>query len=212
MQNGQQSIFDVFNGNKHFIVPKYQRAYAWSDKQLTDFLDDLKNQREDCDYFFGTILFQNNGNLNGFEEIEIVDGQQRLTTFVIFMNVLLKILKEKNDQADYLKDIRRYIKDKDFYKLELANMDDEFFKTYVLDGYQADNVLVKTPSQRKLYNARRFFKHNLNKMDLSELKDYKSKIENTKVLIYSVNDAAEATLIFETTNDRGKTLTNLEKT
>lgn len=44
------------------------------------------------------------------------------------------------------------------------------------------------------------------------MKELLQKVENTKVITYSVQDKSEATLIFETTNDRGKQLTNLEKT
>ncbi|MBI2647539.1 DUF262 domain-containing protein [Candidatus Woesearchaeota archaeon] len=96
MENGQKSIFELFSGDKHFKVPQYQRAYAWSEKQLMDFLEDINNQRKDKEYFFGTILFQDNGVRDGFEQIDIVDGQQRITTLVIFMKVLLNVLGSKD--------------------------------------------------------------------------------------------------------------------
>jgi len=212
MENGQKSVFQLFNGDKHFKVPYYQRSYAWTEKHLKDFLEDIVFQVKDKEYFLGTILFQDYGVKDGFEQIDIVDGQQRITTLIIFMKVLLDLLSTKDVGQDYSRDIRTYLKDKEYYKLELIDTDDEFFKTYIIDANQLDEDFLRTPSQHRLDFARKFFAKELQPYNIDILKELKKKIENTKLLTYSVNDTAEATLIFETTNDRGKSLTNLEKT
>jgi len=213
MENGEKTIFGLFTGEKKFIIPKYQRAYAWEDRQRKDFLEDIKNQREDKDYFLGTILVQDRKEIkDGFEQIYIVDGQQRVTTIVIFMKVLLSTLGKKDKTKDYDREIRRYLKDKDAYKLEIMHTDNEFFKTYIIDDNPMDEKAVTTPSQKRLCYTKRFFEEKLSGLDVDSLKKYMAKVEKSKVLTYSVIDNAEATLIFETTNDRGKTLTNLEKT
>lgn len=213
MENGQKTIFDLFSGEKHFLIPNYQRAYAWENKQRKDFLEDIKNQRKDKQYFLGTILFQDNKEIkDGFEQIEIVDGQQRITTTIIFMKVLLNILERLDKDKDYSREIRRYLKDKDIYKLEIIRMDNNFFKTYIIDDNPYEENTFRTPSQKRLYGAKEFFNNELSNLDVNILKSFISKIEKTRILTYSVNDTAEATLIFETTNDRGKVLTNLEKT
>lgn len=213
MENGEKTIFGLFTGEKKFIIPKYQRAYAWEDRQRKDFLEDIKNQREDKDYFLGTILVQDRKEIKeGFEQIYLVDGQQRVTTIVIFMKVLLSILEKKDKTKDYDREIRRYLKDKDAYKLEIMHTDNEFFKTYIIDDNPMDEKAITTPSQKRLCYTKRFFQEELSGLDVDSLKKYMAKVEKSKVLTYSVIDNAEATLIFETTNDRGKTLTNLEKT
>ena len=212
MENGLKTIYTLFNGDKHFVIPKYQRAYSWDEKQLKDFIDDIHNQRDDKEYFFGTILFQNNGISNGFEQIDIVDGQQRITTLIIFMKTLLKQIKIFDPHTNYYRDIRRYLKDENFYKLELIQLDNDFFKTYIIEDNTLDEKFIKTPSQKRLIFAKKYFEKQLENTDAIALKKYKEKIEKTQLLTYSVNDTAEATLIFETTNDRGKSLTNLEKT
>jgi uncharacterized protein with ParB-like and HNH nuclease domain len=43
---------------RKFSGSRYQRAYAWGERQLKDFVDDLENQKVDRPYFLGTILFQ----------------------------------------------------------------------------------------------------------------------------------------------------------
>lgn len=213
MENGQKTIFELFSGEKRFIIPKYQRAYAWEDKQRKDFLEDIRNQSEKKQYFLGTILFQDNKEIkDGFEQIYIVDGQQRITTTIIFMKVLLELLKSKDTNKDYSREIRRYLKDKEIYKLEIVHVDNEFFKTYIVDGNTFKDGPFRTPSQRRLYRTKEFFYNELSKLDIETLKSSMNKIEKSRVLTYSVNDTTEAALIFETTNDRGKVLTNLEKT
>ena len=211
MENGQKTIRELFDGKKIFKIPEYQRAYAWEEKQLLDFIDDIKYQKINKDYFFGTILFQEGGLRNGFEVIEIVDGQQRITTLIVFINQLIKNIKDIDDnvKAIYLD---TFIKSFGIYKLEVLGQDNEFFRTYILEDNIVQDGYITTPSQKKLYFAKNFFKTELMKYNCSELNIFMEKISSTKLLTYSVTDKSEATLIFETTNDRGKQLTNLEKT
>ncbi len=80
--------------NGQIIVPSYQRAYSWErDKQVSQFLQDLEEYRKSQShsaYYFGHFLFENKGN----DIYHIVDGQQRLTTIVIFVAALFQRLKE----------------------------------------------------------------------------------------------------------------------
>ena len=212
MENGQKTIRELFDGTKIFHIPQYQRAYAREEKQLEDFVDDIKNQKLDKDYFFGTILFQEKRKSNAFDNIDIVDGQQRVTTLIIFMKLLLDRLRGHGDEneIDMLND--RYIQLYDEYKLRVLQDDNAFFKSYILQDNSCSNDSVRTPSQKRLLEARNRLCQRLREYPPETLREFKEKIERTKVLTYSVNDNAEATLIFETTNDRGKSLTNLEKT
>jgi Uncharacterized conserved protein len=212
MENGQKTLNDLFDGKKIFKVPEYQRAYAWGEKQLSDFIDDFKNQKINKDYFFGTILFQETGKRGAYDIIEIVDGQQRITTLIIFLNSLLAkyTVCDKDTKELYFE---TYIKYKSAYKLEILSEDNEFFTTYILENNDIPDGIMSTPSQKKLLNAKQYFDDILNsEFSQPQLKELLQKVENTKVLTYSVQDKSEATLIFETTNDRGKQLTNLEKT
>lgn len=211
MENGQKTIRELFDGKKIFKIPEYQRAYTWGEKQLSDFIEDLKYQKLDKDYFFGTILFQETGIDRGFEVIEIVDGQQRITTLILFINEVLR-LSETLDERDKSMDIDTFIKSFGTYKLEVLGQDNEFFKSYILEDNIVQDSYISTPSQKKLLYAKEYFNTELKKYSQVELEEFRNKISNTKLLSYSVNNKSEATLIFETTNDRGKQLTNLEKT
>jgi uncharacterized protein with ParB-like and HNH nuclease domain len=212
VENGQKSLNDLFDGKKIFKIPEYQRAYAWGEKQLSDFLDDFENQKLNKDYFFGTILFQEVGKRGAYDIIEIVDGQQRITTLIIFLSSLLS--KYTGCDADTKElYVETYIKYKSAYKLEVLFDDNDFFVSYILENNDIPADIISTPSQKKLLYAKEFFDEKLSLgYSQAQFKEMLHKVESTKVLTYSVQDKSEATLIFETTNDRGKQLTNLEKT
>jgi uncharacterized protein with ParB-like and HNH nuclease domain len=212
MENGQKNLMELFNGDKVFIIPKYQRAYAWGEKQLDEFLDDIHNQNKSSHYFFGTILFEEKNPIDGYEQIEIVDGQQRITTLVIFMKILLKNMKNKIEDRKYKILQKRFIKDEYFHKLQALDIDNEFFKTYIVGNNEPNNKSFDSPSQKRLWKAKKHINTRLSNIDFEKLTEYIEIIEATNVLTYSVKNTGEATLIFETTNDRGKSLTNLEKT
>ncbi|PSJ23044.1 hypothetical protein CVH10_03910 [Halomonas sp. ND22Bw] len=218
MENGQKTLKELFDGRKIFNIPDYQRAYAWDEsRQLPDFVEDVESQSLGRDYFLGTILFQEKGDKqSGFDLIDVVDGQQRITTIIIFMKVLLSELQRRLGDEEFEENgldlaYETYVKNKNRPKLQAISPDNDFFQNYILgddDGFS----FIETPSQRRLYSAKRYFMKRLEASDSDELIAFKSKLdESTKVLTYSVKDSAEATLIFETTNDRGKGLTNLEK-
>lgn len=104
--NELESLKGIFK-DRIFKIPDYQRGYAWTTRQLKDFWEDLVNLP--CDRFHYTGLLSlkkadrstwNNWNderwlieERGFKPFHIVDGQQRLTTFVIFIQTILELLK-----------------------------------------------------------------------------------------------------------------------
>lgn len=94
-----RKISNIYEGQKVYCVPRYQRNYVWNKTNWSELLADIKFTISDEDnkinwsHFFGTIVLnrKNNSNL-GNEEFEIIDGQQRLTTiFVIFISILAKL-------------------------------------------------------------------------------------------------------------------------
>ncbi len=215
MDNGEKKLSSLFDGRTIFNVPEYQRAYAWGNSQLQDFVEDIENQKIDRSYFLGTVLFEEKGQEKNYKLIDIVDGQQRITTIIIFMCVLIECLRNLTNDEDELDDIdllfETYVKYKSQFKLRALDEDNDFFHSYILSD-SCGKDYIRTPAQRRLYKAKRFFSEYLSRLSKEELLVIKNKVdENSRVLVYSVQDTAEATLIFETTNDRGKGLTNLEK-
>lgn len=206
--DGRQDIKSIIGNERFFVVPNYQRSYAWKEKQLNDFLDDFSHIENYKKYYYGTILLQECISLD--DTYQIVDGQQRLTTLIIFMYCLINRLKEHGlvEKANEL--YRKYIKYETNYILKLQDQDDGFFKTYILN--ENINSIKRTPAQENLFFAKTLFTNFLKNTNADECQDILIRLQCANCLVYKISDSKEAAMIFETTNDRGKILTNLEKT
>lgn len=109
-----------------FEIPRYQRAYSWGKKQREQLIEDLRDVKGK--YYFGHFLFEESGDDN---TIKVIDGQQRITTLVIFYSSLYAELKKRGDQ--FLNDANRirhlYITDQFTMqrRLKTVDYDDTFF-------------------------------------------------------------------------------------
>ena len=75
----------LFDKEVHYVIPRYQRAYAWEDKEIVQLIDDINDSVGD--YYIGSLVV---AKVKGREErYEVVDGQQRLTTLYLLLNYLV---------------------------------------------------------------------------------------------------------------------------
>lgn len=91
----KQKLQDFFQGNLQFEIPFFQRAYVWSEDNWNIFWDNLVGEVEayengvQSEHFIGTIITKQKENKNLSENIvELIDGQQRLTTITVFLKAL----------------------------------------------------------------------------------------------------------------------------
>ena len=89
IQSEKKDINSIFS-DFWFLIPEYQRSYVWNEDHINDLLDDLWfacQNKNDNEYFLGSLVLKRTGE-SGFAEFEVLDGQQRLTTFFILMAVI----------------------------------------------------------------------------------------------------------------------------
>ena len=96
----KKSVREFLGSGKkeRFIIPEYQRPYAWTDEEVQTLFDDLveyTQERMDSPYFLGTIVSYTNDN----KEQEIIDGQQRITTLCLLLRAIYTKI-EKMDHTD----------------------------------------------------------------------------------------------------------------
>ena len=86
----QQNIKDIFQiGNKQYVIPDYQRAYSWGYDECYKLCDDiLEAFKQKEDYFLGNIIIAKSNGNELISELEVIDGQQRLTSLLIFLKIL----------------------------------------------------------------------------------------------------------------------------
>jgi len=243
-----ESLKSIFK-DRIFKIPDYQRGYAWTARQLQDFWEDLVNLPSDKFHYTGLLSLKkldrsvwNNWNderwiieERGAKAFHIVDGQQRLTTFVIFLQALIELVMSNEENKNK--------KEEDVYvgSFSVKSIKDEYIvverppqfvmRTYKF-GYEVDNPsfqflkhkIFKEPNsgtiQETFYtlnleNAKSFFVENLanyqDKYGVSEIETlFKKLTQNLMFNVYEISDDFDVFVAFETMNNRGKKLSNLE--
>ena len=77
----------IFDTKAHYVIPRYQRAYAWEDKEIVQLIDDINDIDLSENYYIGSLVVS---KIQGKTEVyEVVDGQQRLTTLFLILQYLV---------------------------------------------------------------------------------------------------------------------------
>lgn len=201
-------------------VPSYQRSYSWETpskkskrKTHTDvFIDDLENYRESSSatsYYFGHFLFEQHENDNGL--FYVIDGQQRLTTIIIFLSALFARLKSlralRDDEEDIYEDI---IKRRNKVHFLTVYYDNQFFLDYVIKREDKNRNGLQTVSQERIADAYDYFEEKLADKTDEFLTRMLEIVSRAACTTHVVKNQAEATLMFLFQNDRGKDPSRLE--
>lgn len=90
-----KTIREILLSRRQFVIPRFQREYSWDQKNCQEFFDDIvgnlkieKGKVMPEQYFLGTMLFVGNYSEGSDQEIQVVDGQQRLTTITILFSAI----------------------------------------------------------------------------------------------------------------------------
>ena len=243
-----ESLQNIFK-DRIFKIPDYQRGYAWTTRQLKDFWEDVINLPSDRYHYTGVLSLKKLKKSvwkewndekwliedRGYKSFHIVDGQQRLTTFVIFIQALTELIKELPENRDK-EDDKIYLGSyslkaiKESY-LVVEKPPEFIIKTYKF-GYEVDNpsfrflkhkifqepfggTIKETFYTLNLENSKDFFKENLGnflrQFGLREIEGlFKKLTQNLMFNVYEISDDFDVFVAFETMNNRGKKLSNLE--
>lgn len=216
--NFEGSGIGKYISNNFLKVPTYQRSYAWEEQHIRDLLNDIDNSKFN-EYFIGTLVVVKR---NGY--FEIIDGQQRLATVSIIFAIMHNIANAVNIQhADtycqkYLSEYIYATKEHN-PKLTLNDSDHNFYYNTIIKG-KKDVVINKNSNERILKSFDIVSKFLNKKIDNTKDKpeDKISYIfelekfleEDLKIIVVTVSDEADAYTIFETLNDRGLALSQVD--
>lgn len=246
-----ESIKSIFK-DRLFKIPDYQRGYSWQTKQLKEFWEDIVNLPNDRFHYAGLLTlkavpkkdYESEKWLEerwliqdrGYKPFHIVDGQQRLATFVIFINEILNLLRslpENNGKSDSEIYIGTYSLRQIKEEYLIVQMPPNFMVNTYKFGYEVDNPsfeflrhkilgepdggdIKETFYTLNLENAKIFFKDNLKYFyekshEIQEIEMFFKKItQNLMFNLHELEDDFDVFVAFETMNNRGKKLSNLE--
>lgn len=225
----QQTIKELFaNKRSDFLIPDYQRPYAWGEAECQTLWDDIfafafpendysRFKSDEDEYFLGPIVtFKNDYN-----KLEIIDGQQRLTTLMLLLRAFFSKFGNMKDTnaISTSEDIAKCIwktdefgnPDKNKLKIdsEVSTDDDkEEFLSILKTG------IVDSAQKSRYAKTYRFFQEKINEF-LSEYPSYfaylPTRILNNCILLPIEAESQDTALrIFSTLNDRGKPLSDTD--
>lgn len=203
MDANKALITNIFNNSTLIEVPFFQRSYVWKEELWARLLDDLEYvTKTGKQHFLGSIILKEGRKPNPgemFSECKtIVDGQQRITTFVIFMKVLC--LKK---QQQIMFDFQFRIMGQNMALCHGKNDHDAFEK--VMGMTEAKEVENPAPSSR-IIEAFNFFVRNMDETKLDIMK-IMTNVQFVKIDLDASEDEQQ---IFDTINSLGVNLTTSE--
>jgi len=195
----------LHGNNEQFVIPPYQRRYSWQKKQIVQLFDDIKNLSSGETHFLGSIVCLTEGQTAGIYPLELVDGQQRMTTLILVLDTIKDKYEELKDQreADRIEDlvICSDLNRKRISKIVLGDLDDSDFKIII------NQSGIEQVKNKKLLEAYQTIKDIFDQMTTDELNEFKEKIINsTNIVRLDVSRAKDAFKLFETINNRGLSL------
>ncbi len=132
----QRTISEVFSRDRRYVIPDYQRPYVWKFDDAFQLIEDLKSAwwRGDKDFFLGSIVLMGE---YGASTMDVIDGQQRLTTLSLLFAVLRDFTADEdrqNELTDLLKTTANSIRSvRSEPRVQLRNLDRVFFETYIIE-------------------------------------------------------------------------------
>ena len=200
MEAGKTTISGVFNGFRLLEIPFYQRAYVWGEEQWERFLGDMEfvtaSKRP---YFLGSIILKQESSGNTWSEVcevrTVIDGQQRLTTMVLF----LKALCAKNGANNLFE--RDFVLETGEVALRHGKYDRQDFEKIVsatgCEPIEGSSAIVRA------YN---YFLKNIDpeKVDRNAIKS------NAQFVCIDLTEGEDEQQIFDTINSLGMRLTTAE--
>ena len=208
---------DKFLNYGIFTIPEYQRGYSWTKEQLEDFTNDLDDVEFVKEHYAGTVTLIKSGQesigISQYTKYDVVDGQQRITTIHLLLISLYFRLKEIKSADDIIiKNVLYY--GKTF--LRLNNKENQDFYFYLLNEKDV-NILrqthPKTKTQKNLKDARLYFYNYFQRFSSVPrlIKIFNNLMTKFKINVFELEEESEVGLIFETMNDRGLPLSDIDK-
>ena len=211
--------------NSFFVIPDYQRGYAWGLSQLDDLWRDLSWVKNGGNHYTGSLTLKPVKAAKYFNikmscsVFEVVDGQQRLTTLFLLINQIIVASNKINGKERLIGRKLDKIKD-DFIERDfgeggmptISYQDDDknnLLKSLVDTGIEYFGK--KNSHTKKISMARGYFRTNLRKYSGEELdKLFHDVVQKLQFNIIYVDEDFDACAMFESINFRGKPLTKFE--
>ncbi|HRV39014.1 DUF262 domain-containing protein [Oleidesulfovibrio alaskensis] len=218
-------LFDIEAGVV-YAIPRYQREYTWGKNQWENLFDDVLEN--DPGYFLGSIICINQStDALSVQKLELVDGQQRLTTLsLLFASVYHALKSHETDLDDEqrveLINLKRKLvlkKGDDQIRLipQIQNNNNPDYRAVLAEiGVISECDVPAYAGNRKIFRAYRYFQDRIDEMAngrsnrLGTIMEFLDKVSHACLVKIEVASHADAYTLFESLNNRGMPLTAID--
>lgn len=211
-----------------YLIPRNQRRYVWKEDNWKDLLEDLEFSIVDSKraHFMGSIVLEKKDSGDkgeGVEVYSIIDGQQRITTFLLLLSSIMYIFKERSLQASF-EGLKSYLITKNLVNKEYCKLSSEHYPSLevfihnVCDwdkSYSSITKLIAESSNaskqnKDIFDAVHYFYNRLSKLATEDVEGYRNALLRTSVVEIIATSEEDAYTIFEILNARGQILEDFE--
>lgn len=190
------------SNNEQYIIPTYQRRYSWHERQVWDLIDDIGLIENADTHLLGSIVCLAGHHKAGLNKLELVDGQQRLTTITILLECIRQRLEEA-EETDESAEVARLLSAKPLggkpvRKVALDSIDSAEFDRLVKNDHEQEF------QNQQLQWAFRSVREWVAEQTLEHVGSFLYRLKNQAIVIrLDVSEAKDAFKLFETINNRG---------
>ena len=208
-----------------FEIPDYQRAYSWTSRERQDLLDDIENifkKGAGENHFMATIVCLRRRKIHlgtdEYDQLDIVDGQQRLTTLILLLNAIkLKLDPSKSKQNRVLREISELlvkVESDNLLLLQTNHDSSHYFSDFIRDGKVFSPDKGKTLADRELlyaiYDCQEFVESWIN--EKRKLLEFYACVKNRlSFILHEISDEKLVYTVFEVLNSRGMEVSWLDR-
>ena len=213
MDAGVQQFTKFISGEITLVIPVYQRNYDWKTANCEQMFNDIVQIIENNEpHFIGTFVYQYDPVVGALQEYIIIDGQQRITSIILFA----KALYDLTDDADLKEDIRsNFIKHttnrrlKNKCRLRPTEYDRATFEKLMSDDAFSENNFTPQEKDSTLYRNYIFFREKISKSTIT-LEKFCDSISQLNVVSILLKEKEKPQEIFESLNSTGLDLSQAD--
>jgi len=218
-------LFDI-DSNVVYFIPRYQREYTWGKWEWEKFFDDILEN--DNGYFLGSIICINQSkDTLSTQQLELVDGQQRMTTLSLLFAAIYAHMNANSGSLDEDQRVevvnlkRKLILKKDPDKMRVIpqvqnNNQQDYLAVLGKAGIIKSHGTPSNAGNRRIFKAYRYFQERIKSISeepeaaSESLKQFLEKVNQSTIVKIEVASHSDAYTLFESLNNRGVPLTAID--
>src|SRR5580700_126534 len=165
--------------NEQYVIPTYQRRYSWHERQVMELIEDILLIEDGDTHLLGSIVCLATHHRAGLNQLELVDGQQRLTTVTILLECIQQRLEESGNHGEATEVARlltaKPLGGKQVRKIALDSIDAEEYLDLVSQNDQREF------KNQELVSAFKIIRHEATEASLEEVRSFLYRLTNQAI-------------------------------